>query len=59
LEMVLRPVAKGEVHYHHSLTWHGSHQNTSMRPRRAVAIHLTDVPHFSIAFWPPASARFG
>lgn len=40
LEMVLRPVAKGEVHYHHSLTWHGSHQNTSMRPRRAIAIHL-------------------
>jgi len=34
-----RPVAKGEVHYHHSLTWHGSHDNTSGRPRRAIALH--------------------
>jgi ectoine hydroxylase-related dioxygenase (phytanoyl-CoA dioxygenase family) len=40
VEVVSRPVAKGEVHYHHSLTWHGSHNNTSGRPRRAIAIHL-------------------
>jgi ectoine hydroxylase-related dioxygenase (phytanoyl-CoA dioxygenase family) len=33
------PVAKGEVHYHHALTWHGSHANTSGRPRRAIALH--------------------
>ncbi len=37
------PVKKGEVHYHHSLTWHGSHANTSGRPRRAIALHfMTD-----------------
>lgn len=35
----LAPVRKGHVHYHHSLTWHGSHANTSDRPRRAVALH--------------------
>jgi ectoine hydroxylase-related dioxygenase (phytanoyl-CoA dioxygenase family) len=33
------PVSKGEVHFHHSLTWHGSGANKSGRPRRAVAIH--------------------
>jgi phytanoyl-CoA hydroxylase len=33
------PVKKGEVHYHHSLTWHGSHENHSGRPRRAIACH--------------------
>ncbi len=33
------PVKAGEVHYHHALTWHGSHANTSSRPRRAIAIH--------------------
>lgn len=33
------PVARGEVHFHHSLTWHGSGANKSGRPRRAVAIH--------------------
>jgi ectoine hydroxylase-related dioxygenase (phytanoyl-CoA dioxygenase family) len=33
------PVKKGEVHFHHSLTWHGSGPNRSGRPRRAVAIH--------------------
>jgi ectoine hydroxylase-related dioxygenase (phytanoyl-CoA dioxygenase family) len=37
------PVRKGEVHYHHALTWHGSPDNTSARPRRAIAIHyMTD-----------------
>ncbi|SFH25224.1 Phytanoyl-CoA dioxygenase (PhyH) [Actinopolymorpha cephalotaxi] len=40
VEVVLRPVAKGEVHFHHSLTWHGSHGNTSNRPRRAIAVHV-------------------
>jgi ectoine hydroxylase-related dioxygenase (phytanoyl-CoA dioxygenase family) len=34
------PVAKGEVHFHHSLTWHGSGANTSGRPRRAIALHF-------------------
>lgn len=33
------PVAKGEVHFHHGLTWHGSHANQSGRPRRAIALH--------------------
>ncbi len=37
------PVKKGEVHYHHALTWHGSGANLSGRPRRAVALHyMTD-----------------
>ena len=39
VEVRLCPVAKGEVHYHHGLTWHGSHANTSGRPRRAIALH--------------------
>ncbi len=34
------PVRKGEVHFHHALTWHGSHANTSGRPRRAIALHF-------------------
>ena len=33
------PVKRGEVHFHHSLTWHGSPKNTSPRHRRALAIH--------------------
>lgn len=33
------PVRRGEVHFHHSLTWHGSPTNRSDRPRRAIAIH--------------------
>lgn len=52
IKAVARPVLKGEVHFHHSLTWHGSPQNHSVRPRRAVAIHymssesvFTGVPH--------------
>lgn len=36
---VPRPVRRGEIHFHHSLTWHGSPQNLSERPRRAIAIH--------------------
>lgn len=39
LELVLCPVKRGEVHFHHALTWHGSHANTSGRERRAIAIH--------------------
>jgi ectoine hydroxylase-related dioxygenase (phytanoyl-CoA dioxygenase family) len=33
------PVRRGEVHFHHALTWHGSPDNHSPRPRRAIAIH--------------------
>lgn len=39
LKVVSCPVKKGEVHYHHSLTWHGSGKNLSGRPRRAIALH--------------------
>ncbi len=34
------PVAKGEVSFHHSMTWHGSHENRAERPRRAIALHF-------------------
>ena len=33
------PVQRGEVSFHHSMSWHGSPTNTSRRPRRAIAIH--------------------
>lgn len=47
VKVIRRPVKKGEVHYHHALTWHGSHANTSDRPRRAIAIHyMTDETRF-------------
>lgn len=39
LKVELCPVPKGHVHYHHALTWHGSHDNTSGSPRRAIAVH--------------------
>lgn len=39
IKVVRCPVKKGEVHYHHALTWHGSHANTSGRHRRAIALH--------------------
>lgn len=39
LKVVRCPVKKGEVHFHHGLVWHGSHANTSGRPRRAIALH--------------------
>lgn len=39
LEVRLCPVKKGYVHYHHALTWHGSHANDSGRKRRAIANH--------------------
>ncbi len=40
LHFIMCPVKKGHVHFHHSLTWHGSGPNRSNRPRRAIAIHL-------------------
>ena len=47
VEIVRCPVRIGEVHYHHALTWHGSHTNTSDRPRRAIAIHyMTEETRF-------------
>jgi phytanoyl-CoA hydroxylase len=39
INLVPCPVKKGHVHYHHALTWHGSHANTSGRSRRAIALH--------------------
>jgi phytanoyl-CoA hydroxylase len=39
IEIVERPVRKGQVHYHHALTWHCSGSNRSDRPRRAIAVH--------------------
>lgn len=39
VKVVRCPVKKGEVHFHHALTWHGSHANSSGRPRRAIALH--------------------
>jgi ectoine hydroxylase-related dioxygenase (phytanoyl-CoA dioxygenase family) len=38
--VVMCPVKKGHIHFHHSLTWHGSGENVSNRPRRAIAIHF-------------------
>jgi phytanoyl-CoA hydroxylase len=34
------PVRRGQVSFHHSMTWHGSHANRSDRPRRAIALHF-------------------
>jgi len=33
-------VPKGHVHFHHGFTYHGSSQNQSGRPRRALAMHF-------------------
>jgi phytanoyl-CoA hydroxylase len=33
------PTRSGEVHFHHSLTWHASPANRSSRTRRGYAIH--------------------
>jgi hypothetical protein len=42
------PVRRGEIHFHHSLTWHGSPENSSPRPRRALAIHyMNSESHFT------------
>jgi phytanoyl-CoA hydroxylase len=47
LKVVKCPVKKGGVHFHDSLTWHGSGPNTSGRPRRAIALHyMTDQTHY-------------
>jgi phytanoyl-CoA hydroxylase len=40
VERVPWPVRRGEVSFHHSMTWHGSGENRSNRPRRAIAIHF-------------------
>lgn len=40
VRVVPRTVPAGHVHFHHALTWHGSHENRSGRPRRAIAIHV-------------------
>jgi ectoine hydroxylase-related dioxygenase (phytanoyl-CoA dioxygenase family) len=40
VEQRLCPVEKGQIHFHHGLTWHGSNKNTSGRPRRAIALHF-------------------
>jgi phytanoyl-CoA hydroxylase len=48
VEVLPCPVKKGEVHFHHSLTWHGSGRNLSGRPRRAIALHfLTDQSRYA------------
>lgn len=39
IKPVCWPVKKGEVSFHHSLTWHGSPPNKSNRPRPAIAMH--------------------
>ncbi len=38
--LIMCPVKQGHVHFHHSLTWHGSGANHSSRPRRAIGIHF-------------------
>jgi ectoine hydroxylase-related dioxygenase (phytanoyl-CoA dioxygenase family) len=40
VEVKACPVRRGEIHFHHSLTWHGSGANKSGRPRRAIALHF-------------------
>lgn len=40
LYIAMCPVKKGHIHFHHSLTWHGSGANVSNRPRRAIALHF-------------------
>lgn len=48
------PVRKGHVHFHHAMTWHGSHANTSNRPRRAIAYHyMTDRTYYAGNFGHP------
>ena len=40
VKVQLCPVPAGHVHFHHGLTWHGSHDNQSGRHRRAIALHF-------------------
>jgi len=39
VEAVPFEIKKGQVGYHHSLTWHGSPHNRSDMKRRAIAVH--------------------
>lgn len=39
IEIVPCPIKKGEVMFHHCLTWHGSPPNKSDRGRPAIAVH--------------------
>lgn len=39
VEPVPCPVRKGQVMFHHCLTWHGSPRNRSERSRPAIAVH--------------------
>jgi ectoine hydroxylase-related dioxygenase (phytanoyl-CoA dioxygenase family) len=39
IEAVPFEIKKGQVGYHHCLTWHGSPHNRSQRKRRAIAVH--------------------
>ncbi|HEY0829057.1 MAG TPA: phytanoyl-CoA dioxygenase family protein, partial [Bacilli bacterium] len=39
VESVPFEIKKGQVGYHHCLTWHGSPHNKSGRKRRAIAVH--------------------
>jgi len=39
IEKVPCPVRKGQVMFHHCLTWHGSPENHSDRGRPAIAVH--------------------
>jgi ectoine hydroxylase-related dioxygenase (phytanoyl-CoA dioxygenase family) len=39
VHILMCPVKRGHVHFHHALTWHGSGTNHSNRPRRAIGIH--------------------
>lgn len=50
IEVVPCPVKAGCVHFHDALTWHGSHENTSGRPRRAIALHyMTEATRYDAA----------
>lgn len=39
VEAVPFEIKKGQVGFHHCLTWHGSPNNESQRKRRAIAVH--------------------
>ncbi|HZG76007.1 MAG TPA: phytanoyl-CoA dioxygenase family protein [Paenibacillus sp.] len=39
VEAVPFEIMKGQLGYHHCLTWHGSPHNRSARKRRAIAVH--------------------
>ena len=43
------PVRRGQVHFHHSLTWHGSPNNSSRNRRRAIGIHYMTGDTFFVA----------